>query len=133
MNESPASQARTTGVANVARPAFSRSAVWLLLLSAAGISISLVWDFSWESTVGVDLAWSLPHTANYLSVMLGGLTALGLVIATTRTPAARTGAVRLGRLHAPLAAWIVLWGALAFAAAVLFDRWWQSADRKSVV
>ena len=127
MNESPASQARTTGVADGARPGFSRCGVCLLLLSAAGISISLVWDFSWESTVGVDLVWSLPHAANYFSVLLAGVTALGLVIATTRTPTARAGAVRLGRLHAPLAAWIVLWGALAFAVAVLFDRWWQSA------
>ena len=35
--------------------------------------------------------------------------------------------MRLAQFHAPLGVWVTVWGALAFAAAVLFDRWWQSA------
>ena len=101
--------------------------VWLSLLAAAGIPASLLWDFSWESTVGVDLVWSPPHTANYLAVMLAGLIAAAMMIFTTRAPEAHAGAVRLGRFHAPLGAWVMVWGALIFLTAVCFDRWWQSA------
>src|SRR5206468_1436636 len=39
---------------------------------------------------------------------------------------ARAGGVRLGKWHAPLGAWVALWGALAFLAAFFFDRWWQA-------
>jgi hypothetical protein len=97
------------------------------LLAAAGVPASLLWDFSWESTVGIDLAWAPPHTSTYLMVTLAGLTALGLAIGVTRDPAAHTGAIRLGPWHAPFGAWLAVWGALAFSGAVLFDRWWQSA------
>lgn len=127
MNDSPSSLGDATPNADTAGAPFSQWALWLLLLASAGLPASLMWDFAWESSVGVDPVWSLPHTANYLAVALGGLAAVGLVFTTSCSGAARGWAVRLGGLHAPLGAWIVVWGALAFAMAVWFDRWWQSA------
>ena len=35
--------------------------------------------------------------------------------------------MRIGKFHAPLGVWVVAWGACAFAAALLFDLWWQSS------
>ena len=102
-------------------------AAWLLLLAAAGIPLSLLWDFSWESTVGIDLVWAPPHVATYLSVALGGAVALWLIFATTLNADARALGVRIGKYHAPLGAWVIAWGACAFAVATLFDRWWQSS------
>ena len=104
-------------------PDRSRLASWLLLLAAAGIPASLLWDFSWESTVGIDLAWAPAHVATYLSVLLGGVIALGFIFSKS----ARESGVRMGKFHAPLGAWVVAWGALAFGVAMLFDRWWQSS------
>lgn len=69
--------------------------------------------------------WSLPHTVNYLAVALAGLTALGILVLETREDGAESG-VKLGMFRAPLGVWVVIWGATAFATAVLFDRWWQS-------
>lgn len=94
-----------------------------LLLAAAGVPLSLLWDYSWESTVGIDLIWAPPHVATYLTVALAAVAALALKIRCTRTGEG----VRLWRCAAPLGAWVALWGALAFVTAVLFDRWWQSA------
>jgi hypothetical protein len=95
----------------------------LLLVGAAGVPASLLWDFSFESTVGVDLFWSPPHTATYLSVALAG----GAALACARpASSAQAAGVALGGLRAPLGAWLALWGALAFAVAVVFDRWWQT-------
>ena len=99
-----------------------RLAGWLLLLAAAGIPSSLLWDFSWESTVGIDLVWAPAHVATYLSVALGGVIALGLVRLKTDA-----FGVRIGKCHAPLGAWVIIWGACAFGVATLFDRWWQSS------
>jgi hypothetical protein len=99
----------------------------LLLVAAAGIPVSLLWDFSWESTVGIDVVWGPAHLATYLSVALAGIAALlSLRAASGEAPAARPG-VRLGGFEAPLGAWVALWGAGAFVVATLFDRWWQTS------
>ena len=106
---------------------FSRAAVWLLLLAAAAIPATLVWDFSWESTVGIDLVWAPAHLGTYLAVALAGLLAVGMVFANTLDPVGRSTGVELGPWRAPLGAWAIAWGALAFAGAMLFDRWWRGA------
>lgn len=88
----------------------------VLVLAALAVPASLFWDFSWESTVGIDLVWAAPHVAVYLAMGLAALAALSMFN--------RTEGVALRRLHAPLGAWVVLWGALAFVTALLFDQWW---------
>ncbi len=110
-------------LATASAPASFPRAVWLLLIAAVGIPASLLWDFSWESTVGIDLAWAPAHVATYLSVLLGGAVALGLIFAKS----AREFGVGIGKFRAPIGAWAVAWGAVAFGVAMLFDRWWQSS------
>jgi hypothetical protein len=124
---SPAAIPKTAELASARAPQSPRVAAALLLIAAAGVPLSLFWDFSWESTIGIDLFWSLPHAATYLAVGLAGAIALALIITTSQSADARAAAVRLGPVHAPLGVWVSAWGALAFLVAVLFDRWWQSA------
>ena len=95
-----------------------------MLVAAAALPVSLLWDFSWESTVGIDRFWAPAHTLTYLAVGLAGSTALALAVKATRQ---QDPSIRLGRFQAPLGAWLVLWGALAFITAVIFDGWWQSS------
>jgi len=104
----------------------SSRGLWLLLIVAAGVPISLLWDFSWESTVGIDLFWSPPHALTYVAMAMAGVGAMTLISFSSRLSISRD-AIRLGRIEAPLGSWLVMWSALAFATAVLFDRWWQSA------
>ena len=59
------------------------AARWLLALAAVGIPVSLIWDYSWESTVGVDQTWSPPHLATHFAVWVLGLTGLKQLIAAT--------------------------------------------------
>lgn len=101
-----------------------RWAVCLLLIAAAAIPLSLLWDFSWESTVGIDNVWAAPHVANYLALGLAAVAAAALL-----RPVNSPGqfGVRLGPWRGPLGGWIVAWGTLAFLAALLFDRWWMSS------
>ncbi|HEV7401611.1 MAG TPA: hypothetical protein VGO11_01745 [Chthoniobacteraceae bacterium] len=85
---------------------------WGLCTTAAAIPLSLLWDFSWEATVGIDNVWAAPHLTGYLAVAVAALIACLLLVR---------------RIGAPLGARIVLWGAVAFLAAMLLDRWWLTA------
>jgi hypothetical protein len=96
----------------------------LLLLAAVAVPLTLFWDFSWESTIGVDRFFGPPHAANYLAVAVAAIAAARMAVVTT---CAGAGGVALGRARAPLGAWIVLWGGAAFVVGLLFDRWWQAS------
>jgi hypothetical protein len=98
----------------------SQLGLYLAIVGAAGVPLSLLWDYSWECTIGVDLFWSPPHLAIYASVLLGLAGALYDI-------GPRKAGVHLGFLSGPLGAWITLWGAAAFLVATVFDRWWQGA------
>ncbi len=43
---------------------------WLLLAASGAVPVSLLWDYSWESTVGIDLVWGGPHILTYIGVAL---------------------------------------------------------------
>jgi len=101
---------------------FGVLAKWLAVLAAVAVPLSLLWDYSWEFTIGVETLWAPPHLATYAAVGLAALVALGWMgICTGR----QSPGVRLGGLRAPLGVWLVLWGGLAFVTASIFDRWWQ--------
>ena len=95
----------------------------LLLLGALAVPLTLIWDFAWESTIGVDSFLGPPHAANYAAVALACAAALRMAQVATR----EGSGVALGRVRAPLGAWLALWGGLALVAAILFDRWWQAS------
>jgi len=95
----------------------------LLLLGAFAVPLTLIWDFAWESTIGVDSFFGPPHAANYAAVLL----ACGAALQMARNATRDGNGVALGPVRAPLGAWLVLWGGLALIAALLFDRWWQAS------
>ena len=97
--------------------------------AAALIPLGLLWDFSWECSIGVDRYWSPPHIATYAGVWLGGVLGAKLVVACTlaqRHGCAAQG-VRVGPWRGPSGAWVLLWSAVLWQGASLFDGWWQRA------
>src|SRR6266576_6432502 len=98
-------------------------------VAATLIPVSLLWDFSWESTIGVDRFWSPPHLATHIGVWLCGL--LGARLVFVYTVACHRGrsasGVSIGALCGPSGAWILLWGAATMQVALLLDNWWQQA------
>ena len=99
-------------------------AMLALLTAATAIPLSLLWDYSWESTIGIDPLWSPPHVMNVFAVFGAGLLALWIVLRGGAREWPR--AIRCGSWTAPIGIWAVLWGAAAFGAGFLFDQWWQS-------
>jgi hypothetical protein len=98
-----------------------RFATGILVLAAAAVPASLAWDFSWESTIGIDRVWAPPHVATYLMMALAALASLALLSARP------DAGLRIGRHYLPLGAGVTLWGSAAFTVGIVFDRWWQSA------
>ena len=116
--------------ANAQRRAFVRSIdLWWVTFAATLIPVSLIWDFSWESTIGIDRFWSPPHLATHIGVWLCGLLGSRLVLAFTlvRHCGGPTAGVNIGPLCGPAGAWILLWGAATMQVALLLDNWWQQA------
>ena len=104
----PTAASPTAPLTSLAPGRTSRGTLWALVAACIAIPLALVWDYSWESTIGVDLLWSPPHVALDLAVALACLAA-----AFDRRRSSGS--------------WLVLWGALAFLAAAIFERWWQAS------
>jgi len=120
---------RSPAVRGRVRPDASWIPLMLLLFSAIGIPASLIWDFSWESTIGVDLVWAPPHLATYAAILVGCIAAFGTMshVGAVSGNSSTVRKVRVGGFLAPLGSWVVLWGGVAFVTATLFDRWWLAS------
>jgi len=116
-------------VAVAERASFGVFDLWWVTLAATLIPVSLIWDFSWESTIGVDRFWSPPHLATHIGVWLSGLLGARLLFVFTlaRHRGWPASGVSIGGLCGPSGAWILLWGAAAVQVALLLDNWWQQA------
>ena len=116
----PASGGGTTGVP------------WYLpvvLLASLCVIVGVMWDISWHSTIGRDTFWTPAHMAIYLGGVLAGLACGWLVLTTSfGSTAAHGETVRFWRVfHAPLGAWVCIWGTFAMLTSAPFDNWWHNA------
>lgn len=101
----------------------------IVMLGSTLIVVGILWDISWHRTVGRDTFWTPAHIAIQLGGLIGGFTAGWLVIRTTffGTTAEKAAAVKLWGFHAPLGAWLTIWGCLAMLTSAPFDNWWHDA------
>ncbi len=99
----------------------------IILASATGIVVGLLWDISWHMTVGRDTFWTAPHVLEYLSAISAGVACGYVVLRATfgRTDDAAT--VRFWGFRGPIGAWITIWGTFAMLASAPFDDWWHNA------
>lgn len=98
------------------------------VLGAACIPFGALWDISWHSTIGRDTFWTPAHMLIYVGGLLPGLTAGWLAIEHTFIKREdQLGSIRLWKFHAPLGAWVIIWGALAMLISAPFDNWWHNA------
>ncbi len=87
--------------------------------------VGVLWDISWDASVGADSFWSPPHIAVNLGAAAAGLVALAAIVAATRRREA--AALEIGAIRTPLGAGVALWGSLAMLAWVVLDDWWIRA------
>lgn len=108
-------------------PTVGIAELWWSAIAATLVPVSLIWDYSWESTIGVDRLWSPPHLATHLGMWLGGLLGLQLIarFSLARQRGESVAGVNLGPFCGPAGAWILVWSAATMQCAFLFDNWWQ--------
>jgi len=78
----PISTPRTSATPR-ATPSVTRLDLAWAVLACTAVPLSLLWDFSWESSIGVDRFWSPPHLATHVGVWLSGLLGLRLILRLT--------------------------------------------------
>lgn len=100
-----------------------------VLLASLCVIVGVIWDISWHTTIGRDTFWTPAHMAIYLGGLVAGLACGWLVLTTSFGPAAgQADTVRFWRIfHAPLGAWVCIWGTFAMLTSAPFDNWWHNA------
>ncbi len=101
----------------------------LIVFGGACITVGILWDISWHSTIGRDTFWTPAHMMIYVGGALSGCLAGWLAIVSTflRREAMLTSSVAIGPTRAPLGAWICIWGAAAMLTSAPLDDWWHNA------
>jgi hypothetical protein len=102
---------------------------YLLALAATSITIGIIWDISWHSTIGRDTFWTPAHMAIYFGGAMGGFVGGWLAVKYTflASPAEKAASVNVLGTRAPLGAWVAIWGAIAMLTSAPFDNWWHNA------
>lgn len=115
---------------SLARRLALEATVPAVMFASAAIVIGLIWDISWHRTIGRDTFWSPPHVLEQLAAVVAGLFCGWRVLYTSffGSDADRATSVRWwGVFHAPLGAWVCIWGTIAMIASAPFDDWWHNA------
>lgn len=117
-------------MSSVAHPDDRRWPVHAVLFASVSVMTGVLWDISWHQSIGRDTFWTPAHMAIYLGGVVAGLSCgwLALKISFDGTPAEKAATVRFWRIfHAPLGAWVAIWGAFAMITSAPFDDWWHNA------
>jgi hypothetical protein len=102
---------------------------FLLALATTSITVGIIWDISWHSTIGRDTFWTPAHMTIYFGGALGGLVGGWLAIKHTFLSGSQDKgqSVMVFGARAPLGAWVAIWGAVAMLTSAPFDNWWHNA------
>lgn len=101
---------------------------WSLAFALTCITVGIMWDISWHSTIGRDTFWTPAHMLIYLGGAMGGCVGGWLAIRDTfLSRGASNAAVSVFGARAPLGAWVAIWGAVAMLTSAPFDNWWHNA------
>ena len=105
---------------------------WYLLavtVAAILVNVGIIWDISWHMTIGRDSFWTPAHMCTYVSALIVGVTCGYIALKTTfaGTDEERGQSVSFWGFHAPLGAWICIWGSFAMLTSAPFDDWWHNA------
>lgn len=110
----------------------ARSISWTLWFMVAGIAsggIGGIWDISWHMSIGRDTFWTPAHILIQMTGVLVGIACAYLILHTTFAGSSgqRDASVQVMGFHAPIGAFIAVWGCVAMLASAPFDNWWHNA------
>ncbi|MFN2400240.1 MAG: hypothetical protein ABR543_16620 [Gemmatimonadaceae bacterium] len=104
--------------------------IYAVALAAVCIVVGLIWDISWHRTIGRDTFWSPPHLLEQIAAVIAGFSCGYVALRTSFAGGrvARDHSVRFWKFfHAPLGAWVCVWGTIMMITSAPFDDWWHNA------
>lgn len=102
---------------------------YAVVAGATCVMIGVYWDISWHMSIGRDTFWTPAHLLIQAGGLLAGLSSAYVALRTTfrGTPEQRANSVSFWGFHAPLGAWVCIWGCGAMLTSAPFDNWWHDA------
>jgi hypothetical protein len=97
--------------------------------AAMCVMVGVYWDISWHMSIGRDSFWTPAHLLIQAGGLIAGLSSGYVALKTTfrGTVDEHNAAVSFWGFHAPLGAWICVWGCGAMLTSAPFDNWWHNA------
>ena len=103
--------------------------VYASVFASLSITIGLIWDISWHTSIGRDGLLSPPHLAIYLGAIIsGGFSGFKVLkISFWGTPKEKSASVKFwGIFYGSLGSLFCIWGAFAMLTSAPFDNWWHN-------
>jgi len=103
--------------------------IWFMVAGVVSGTVGGIWDISWHMSIGRDTFWTPAHIAIQMTGVLVGIACAYMILNTTfaGTSPARDASVQILGFHAPIGAFIAVWGCVAMLASAPFDNWWHNA------
>lgn len=99
--------------------------IYGLLLAATSMVVGVIWDISWDGSVGKDSFWTTAHMALNFGGLIAWIIAIRMTVHATRS--GHPASVQVGLLRLPFGALCILWGGIAMLTYGTLDVWWSGA------
>lgn len=99
-----------------------------LVAAVTAMVLGILWDISWDASIGVDSFWSPPHMATNFGAAVAGL--CGAVLLCRALPGTAWRAAKGGgapTTRAAVGAGLAVWGAVAMLGFLILEDWWSRA------
>jgi len=103
--------------------------IYAVVFASFCITVGLIWDISWHTSIGRDGLFSPPHLATYLGAVTSGLFSGYYVLRLTfaGSAAQKQQSIHFWKVfYGSLGALFCIWGAFTMITSAPFDDWWHN-------
>lgn len=103
--------------------------IYAVVFASFSITIGLIWDISWHTSIGRDGLFSPPHLATYIGAVTSGLFSGYYVLRLTFAGSSleRGQSINFWKVfYGSLGALFCIWGAFTMITSAPFDDWWHN-------
>jgi hypothetical protein len=103
--------------------------IYAVVFSSLCITVGLIWDISWHTSIGRDGLFSPPHLVTYIGAITSGVFSGYYVLRLTLggSTEERQRSINFWKVfYGSLGALFCIWGAFAMITSAPFDDWWHN-------
>ncbi|MES2426025.1 MAG: hypothetical protein V4560_03595 [Bacteroidota bacterium] len=103
--------------------------IYAVVFSSLCITVGLIWDISWHTSIGRDGLFSPPHLVTYIGAVTSGVFSGYYVLRLTfgGSTEERQRSINFWKVfYGSLGALFCIWGAFAMITSAPFDDWWHN-------